>query len=530
MIVRLPVAALLAVMSAQAMAYDAAKAPRYGSPDMYRPNVDRLIINGPGSTGDMSTMSTMAPLANATLRSLAARAMDRPSILDFVGVDPTGTINSRPGIMKAVDAFRAAGKDVSFYFPCGKYLIGGGTAVFAGVGIDISAFKNCVTILNGNAALPAMQLGDPANPSLDFGNRIEGLTFASAPGVVPASGQYGLVVYRQGQFNLRSLKGTSIPGALYAGIRVASSFQLQGGDFEFQNTLSNGIEFSDVTDAYLTNLRSDGNANNGFQCQSCQGSYLVNLAAYNNGNHGIAWINGGSYQSNVHNFVVNAIADTSGSDNWYIQNLSKSVLTNVWGSSQKDTTSSPFSSGFLLTSDRVFALTFNNPVALSNNYAAFRTYSDVTGSPFKISVVNPTFGSPALGDGKSVPANGNGVGTSGGYGIVTDGTVSATFMGGSISANISGPILNTSTGRVVLRDVAGFNPVGPKTVTVGASPFTYKAGVTDESVCLFGGTVSNVATGGVTLLTSSNACIPVGANDNIVVTYSAAPNMSAVAH
>jgi hypothetical protein len=41
-------AALL--IAAPAVAYDATKAARYASPDMYRPNVDRLIINGSGIT------------------------------------------------------------------------------------------------------------------------------------------------------------------------------------------------------------------------------------------------------------------------------------------------------------------------------------------------------------------------------------------------------------------------------------------------------------------------------------------------
>ena len=59
--IRLSCAALLALLSGHALAFDTTKAPRYPSPDLYRPNVDRIILNGPGSTGDVSGMSVTLP-------------------------------------------------------------------------------------------------------------------------------------------------------------------------------------------------------------------------------------------------------------------------------------------------------------------------------------------------------------------------------------------------------------------------------------------------------------------------------------
>ncbi len=56
-------AALL--IAAPAVAYDASRAPRYASPDMYRPNVDRIVVNGTGSTGPIETMSATATGASA---------------------------------------------------------------------------------------------------------------------------------------------------------------------------------------------------------------------------------------------------------------------------------------------------------------------------------------------------------------------------------------------------------------------------------------------------------------------------------
>ena len=61
-------AALAAVMIAgPAVAYDASRAPRYASPDMYRPNVEGLTINGsgltcaPGAACDISGMKVTLP-------------------------------------------------------------------------------------------------------------------------------------------------------------------------------------------------------------------------------------------------------------------------------------------------------------------------------------------------------------------------------------------------------------------------------------------------------------------------------------
>lgn len=71
---RYVIAALLAaLLPANAFAYDATKAFRYASPDMYRPNVDGLTVNGfglkcaPGAACDVSGMSVLsgtAPIAS----------------------------------------------------------------------------------------------------------------------------------------------------------------------------------------------------------------------------------------------------------------------------------------------------------------------------------------------------------------------------------------------------------------------------------------------------------------------------------
>jgi hypothetical protein len=57
---------------------------------------------------------------------------------------------------------------------------------------------------------------------------------------------------------------------------------------------------------------------------------------------------------------------------------------------------------------------------------------------------------------------------------------------------------------------------------------TYTAGNTAESVCLTGGTVSGVTVGGVTVASATNACTALWPHQAMVITYSAAPTITAL--
>ncbi|MGU3467607.1 hypothetical protein ACLBXO_22425 [Methylobacterium sp. C33D] len=80
-------AALL--IAAPAVAYDASKAPRYASPDMYRPNVDTVIVQGGASTGGVSGSLTdiLKDTLNISFDSVAAfRSATVPSFIKIVHV------------------------------------------------------------------------------------------------------------------------------------------------------------------------------------------------------------------------------------------------------------------------------------------------------------------------------------------------------------------------------------------------------------------------------------------------------------
>jgi hypothetical protein len=110
-------------------------------------------------------------------------------------------------------------------------------------------------------------------------------------------------------------------------------------------------------------------------------------------------------------------------------------------------------------------------------------------------------------------------------GINTGSTITGLLASGNaMSGNGTAPfLLGSAPTASEISNNNGYNPVGPTTLTVGASPWTYTAGSSPESLCLSGGTVSAVTKGGVTVASASNSCIPMAPNSSAVVTYSAAP-------
>jgi len=112
------------------------------------------------------------------------------------------------------------------------------------------------------------------------------------------------------------------------------------------------------------------------------------------------------------------------------------------------------------------------------------------------------------------------------YGMTIDTvTVSDAFITTNhISGNTTSAINLVSTGAIAgsVTNNKGYQ-LGASTITVGASPYTYTAGVTPEAVYVSGGTVSGITKNGVTMPTSGTFYL--NPNEAIVVTYSVAPTM-----
>jgi hypothetical protein len=106
---------------------------------------------------------------------------------------------------------------------------------------------------------------------------------------------------------------------------------------------------------------------------------------------------------------------------------------------------------------------------------------------------------------------------------------------GNVFAANTTNITNAGTNNIIVNNI-GYNPVGPASITVGASPFTYTAGSSPETVYVWGGAVSqiNIDKNGGALTTiaasQSNCSFDLGPYEQIKVTYSATPNMNKMIH
>lgn len=112
-------------------------------------------------------------------------------------------------------------------------------------------------------------------------------------------------------------------------------------------------------------------------------------------------------------------------------------------------------------------------------------------------------------------------------GLVLTGTTSqVTVTGNKMSDNTAAVDLTGLTPATnVISGNTGYPTIAATGITVGASPFTYTAGPSPETVCVNGGTVSLISISGVGVLQSSGHCVALGPNQSITVTWSVVPTM-----
>lgn len=105
-------AALVAPLSGHALAFDPGSAGRYPSPDLYRPNVDRIIINGSGSTGSADLFSvTPQGLPSIATRTFRDKLADMPiNVNDYKYLIQDG--DATAAVQAAIDAGLAQNRPV----------------------------------------------------------------------------------------------------------------------------------------------------------------------------------------------------------------------------------------------------------------------------------------------------------------------------------------------------------------------------------------------------------------------------------
>lgn len=115
--------------------------------------------------------------------------------------------------------------------------------------------------------------------------------------------------------------------------------------------------------------------------------------------------------------------------------------------------------------------------------------------------------------------------------LINNGAVNVRVHNNDVQDNaVSGILDNATATSIFVTQNQGYNPQGGAAITVTASPFTYTAGHTPETVYIRGGTVSNVSIGGRTIFVATDASVALSPNVAVVVTYSSVPTMEKYRH
>ena len=118
-----------------------------------------------------------------------------------------------------------------------------------------------------------------------------------------------------------------------------------------------------------------------------------------------------------------------------------------------------------------------------------------------------------------------------GINILGAGTITNSIVeGNDVRSNKTGTFSTVASASLIVRNNLGYNPIGLSSITVTASPFTYTAGNSAETVYINSGTVSSITKSGITIGSSTGTNIELQPNESIIVTYSVLPTIVADKH
>jgi hypothetical protein len=182
--------------------------------------------------------------------------------------------------------------------------------------------------------------------------------------------------------------------------------------------------------------------------------------------------------------------------------------------------------GALGNSKAGFELDFGATITLQN-CTAQGNGSTATPGPGLMATGNPSLSNLRITGGSYAAGSYSHHSNSQNYGIIINGGASDVRLSGlNATPNVTGSILVSGVNPgLIIENVRGYNPVGQSAITVGASPFTYTAGSSPETVYIYGGTVSNIRIGATQVAAASPAQISLTPGESIIVTYTAAPTM-----
>lgn len=257
----------------------------------------------------------------------------------------------------------------------------------------------------------------------------------------------------------------------YAGIELERVDVLGWGNGpRTYNSAIRGIVLNNGAAVWLTRVFSDSVIGDGVYVGNTQYLFALSLESSLSLGHGIILdnVSKGVFTNTLINGAVGITGAAAGAAGLFVQNCTDNVFTNTYA--------------YNCTGSGVYVTTGS----ARNNFSNSST-------------------------------NNNGFGLA-----ILSTAATTTFSGGSMTGNTTA-VSNTATGTGnVIRNVTGYNPVGPAAVTTSASPFTYTAGASPETLYYSATTgISAVKQGTVGIL-------PAAIGANIPLTTELEPGQSVV--
>lgn len=502
-----------------------------------------LFQGGAVITGDQTpgtSVSFIQAGTGAVTRNIQDKARESVSVLDF-GADPTGTTDSRLNIQAAIDSLGAAGGTVEI--PAGVFLISsaftisnsnirivgaGAATVLRHTDADSRTFRIIADVDFWEVSNLKIDHSVVATSGFVFQTEVSGILGGLVSSVVTI-GAYGIAK------NTISTPNTSVNNISFS-------------DCFFLQTVRYGLWLQFTVDWSTNNcifeMASQNTGVTGLIIESSNDGFYSSKTLYLGGEKGAVAQNLIPLGvASRHFFFETTAFDGAKVNAFEITALRRSRFVACWFASVYSTCN-----GVAINGASAYALLFSSCIflnlagngmliqggatdidVLGNQFidwgvAAAATYAAIitaanAGTRFTIS--NNRF----LNDSDFIGNPWRGI-------VVNAGAYDTYSIIGNTASGLTGEAIvdagTSSTARVVSN--IGYNPVGQSAFTAGASPYTYTAGHSDETVYIRGGTVSSIVQGAMTLFSSTDKSVHLGPNESIVITHSSAPILSVQKH
>lgn len=463
----------------------------------------------------------------AVTRTWQDKARDFVSVRDF-GADPTGVADSATALNNALAALTGTGGLI--YFPPGKYRFN------SAISFNLPAGIFSVALVGAGQD----------NTILFWPSAAGGLTFNYAG--INSSAHIRDMSFTTGVANggnaVTLNMASSIANPANTAISDVYRVTMRGDDgYSVTDYWGNGLNIKNVSNVQVENLAIFGSSTQqgggvsviGLPASSTYGvQYNIAKSTFTNLAAGFiygSFIQGVTIEQSNFNACVNGINAPAAQTGI----LAQLAVTNcqfggfVAGSAIITATAV----NQTLITNNTFILVVANTTAmfLQNNGHFTVTGNSITAST-NTSTNGVIVGTTQAGSGGTITGN-----------DIRGFDIGILLQAGSLNTNVQGNTLEGNTTNIsnggtsnVIANNTGYNPVGPAAITVGASPFTYTAGASPETIYIWGGTVSAVQfdkNGGGLGAVASNTVpcsVQLGPYEQVKVTYSSTPNMNKMIH